>query len=198
MKLAYPMANLEPGDHLCCLYQTEEEHRAVLTPFLRQGLERDEKVLYILDAHTPEAILGYLRDDGLDVEPYLSRGQLAIVTRGDSYMREGVIDPERMIELRWAETEQAVAEGYQALRVTGEMTWALRGLPASEVLIEYEARLRYSRSERAINPLRIKEEAKDGAMGISTTNQRYWHRLALERRVPGHDRAGQDPGVLAA
>ena len=22
--------NLKPGDHLCCLYETEEEHRAVL------------------------------------------------------------------------------------------------------------------------------------------------------------------------
>ncbi len=29
------IADLKPGDHLCCLYNTEEEHRAVLTPFLR-------------------------------------------------------------------------------------------------------------------------------------------------------------------
>ncbi len=141
MKSAHTIANLEPGDHLCCLYETEEEHRAVLTPFLRQGLERDEKVLYILDAHTAEDILEYFRDDGLDVEPYLSRGQLAILTPDDTYMREGVFDPEGMIELLRAETEQAVADGYQAMRVTGETTWALRGLPGSERLIEYEARL---------------------------------------------------------
>jgi len=135
------IADLKPGDHLCCLYETEEEHRAVLAPFLRQGLERGEKVVYIIDAHTAGTVLGYLREDGLDVEPYLARGQLSILTVGDAYMREGVFDPDGMVALLQAETERALAEGYSALRVTGEMSWALRGLPGSERLIEYETRL---------------------------------------------------------
>lgn len=42
----------EPGDHLCCLYRTEEERRSLLTPFLRAGLEGCEKVLYVLDTST--------------------------------------------------------------------------------------------------------------------------------------------------
>jgi len=135
------IADLGPGDHLCCLYETEEEHRAVLTPFLRQGLERGEKVVYFVDAHTAETILGYLRDDGLDLEPHLTSGQLAILTRDDAYLREGIFDPEAMITLLRSETGQALAEGYPALRVTSEMTWTLRGLPGSDRLIEYEARL---------------------------------------------------------
>ena len=137
----HTVADLRAGDHLCYLYGTEEEHRAVLTPFLRQGLERGEKVVYIVDARTAKTIRGYLQDNGLGVEPYLARGQLVILTRDDAYMREGVFDPEGMIALLRAETEQALAEGYPALRVTGEMTWALRGLPGSERLIEYEAKL---------------------------------------------------------
>ena len=135
------IADLEPGDHLCCIYETDAEHRQVVTPFLRQGLERGEKVMYVVDARTAETILGYLRDDGLDVAPYLARGQLAILTRDETYMRNGVFDPQGMIALLRSETAQALAEGYPALRLTGEMTWALRGLPGSEQLIEYEARL---------------------------------------------------------
>ncbi|MHC4861543.1 MAG: MEDS domain-containing protein, partial [Planctomycetota bacterium] len=65
-----PFEEIEPGDHLCCLYGTDEEHRAVLTPFLRQGLERGEKVVYIVDERAAEKILGYLRADGLDPAPY--------------------------------------------------------------------------------------------------------------------------------
>jgi len=136
------IADLKPGDHLCCIYETEKEHRVVLTPFLRQGLERGEKVLYIVDARTTKAILGYLQDGGLDAEPYLADGQLAILTRDDTYMPEGIFDPERMVALLRAEAERALDEGYPALRVTGEMTWALRGLPSSEWLIEYETRLK--------------------------------------------------------
>jgi len=131
------MADLKPGEHLCCIYETEEEHRVVLTPFLRRGLERGEKALHIVDARTTEAILGYLQDGGLDVEPYLASGQLAILIRDDTYIREGVFDPERMVALLRAETERTLDESYPALRVTGEMTWALRGLPGSEWLIEY-------------------------------------------------------------
>jgi len=135
------IADLKPGDHLCCIYETEEEHRAVLTPFLRQGLERGEKVIYIADERIAEAVLDYLRDDGLDPQPYLERGQLIILTRDDAYLRDGFFDPDGMIALLREETERALAEGYAALRVTGEMTWALRGLPGSGRLIDYEAKL---------------------------------------------------------
>ena len=135
------LAELKPGDHLCCLYRTEEEHRALLTPFLRQGLEQGERVIYIVDARTEEIINGYLQDNGIAVYPYCASGQLKILTVDDAYMREGVFDPDGMIQLLRREMESALAEGYKALRVTGEMSWALRELSGSGRLIEYEAKL---------------------------------------------------------
>ena len=135
------VSHLQPGDHLCCIYETDEEHRALLTPYLRQGLERNEKVVYIVDARTAETVLGYLREDGLEPRPYLDKGQLVILTVSDAYMREGAFIPDRMISFLRQETDRAVAEGYGALRVTGEMSWALRGLPGSHRLIEYESKL---------------------------------------------------------
>ena len=134
------LAELEPGDHLCCIYETEEEHRSLVTPFLRHGLEKGQKTIYIVDARTAETVIGYLRDDGVKVEPYLEKGQFVIIGVKDAYMKEGVFDPDGMIELLRSETELALAEGYEALRVTGEMTWALHGLPGSE---------RYSNTRRS-------------------------------------------------
>jgi DNA-binding CsgD family transcriptional regulator len=135
------ISQLRPGDHACCFYETAEKQREVLTPFLRQGLERGSKVVYILDDSTAAAILAYLRRDGLDVEPYLARGQMVFLTIAETYMQAGVFDPETMIALLQAQTDQALAEGYPAVRITGEMGWTLRGLPGSERLIEYEAKL---------------------------------------------------------
>ena len=137
----HTLADLRPGHHLCCLYETEEEHRGLLTPFLRSGLERGEKVVYIVDAHTADTVLGYLRDDGVDPEPYVASGQLSILAAEGVYTRDGPFDPDAMIALLRSETERALAQGYTALRATAEMTWALRGLPGSERLIEYEAKL---------------------------------------------------------
>ncbi|WP_287152522.1 MEDS domain-containing protein [Candidatus Solincola tengchongensis] len=132
---------MEPGDHLCCIYRSEEEHRSLLAPFLRRGLERGQKVLYIADAHTASNILAYLHVDGLDAAPFLERGQLVILASDEAYTEGGSFDPDRMIELLRGETERALMEGYRALRVSGEMSWALKGIPGSERLIEYEAKL---------------------------------------------------------
>jgi signal transduction histidine kinase len=58
-------------------------------------------------------------------------------------VQDGIFNPDKMIDLLQAETDKALAEGYAALRVTGEMTWALRDLPGSERLIEYETKLNF-------------------------------------------------------
>lgn len=137
------LSELKPGDHLCCIYETEEEHRALLTPFLRQGLERNEKVLYAVDARTPEMILDYLRKDGLAVEPFIKSGQLCFLSIEDAYLRGGAFDPDEMIRFLESETRRALEDGYSALRASGETTWALKGLPGSERLIEYEAKLNH-------------------------------------------------------
>ncbi|MFP4036240.1 MAG: MEDS domain-containing protein, partial [Desulfobacteraceae bacterium] len=132
---------LKPGDHLCCIYETEEQHRDLLTPFLNQGLIQQEKVFYIINHHSSGDILDYLRSAGLKVEPYLEAGQLRILAPEDTYLRNRVFDPHEIIALLETNTKQALAEGWAGLRVTGEMTWALQGMPGSDRLIEYGAEL---------------------------------------------------------
>lgn len=140
-KLEQRLKGLKPGDHLCCIYETDEEHRAVLTPFMTQGLEAGEKVAYILDVRTAEDVLGYFQEGGMEVAGYLRTGQLTLISAAESYTREPVFDPDRMISFLADETERALAQGYSALRVTGELTWALKGFPGSDRLNEYEAKL---------------------------------------------------------
>ena len=135
------LSDLEPGDHSCWIYKTDEDHRPLLTSFIREGLERSEKVLYIVDVSTADQVLDYLRDDGVEVGVYVERGQLEILTADETCMREGAFDPDGMIALLKHEMDRALGKGYSPLRVSGEMTWALRGLPGSQCLVEYEAKL---------------------------------------------------------
>jgi len=129
------------GQHLCFFYDTEEEHRAFVTPFLRTGLERNEKVLYAAHAHTPQFVLRCLEEDGLETAPYIARGQLVVLPAATAYLPEGVFDPQRMIAIIRAETARALHGGYSGLRVTGEATWVLDKPPRSQHLTEYEAKL---------------------------------------------------------
>ncbi|MFP4393186.1 MAG: MEDS domain-containing protein [Desulfohalobiaceae bacterium] len=137
------LLDLSPGDHLCCMYMTEAEHQEVLVPFIRDGLQQSHRVIYIVDARTAETVLGYLRQEGLDPEQDQRSGSLIISSSQDTYLRNGSFDPDSMLSLLHKEVQQAEKEGFQALRVTGEMSWALRGLPGSERLMEYEAKLNH-------------------------------------------------------
>jgi len=135
------ITELKHGDHICGIYDTDEEHRNVIVPFLRKGLEQNEKLLYILDTRTKDDVITYLKNDDVDVEHYLSNGQLNFLTFADTYVKGGAFDPDRMVSLTSHETQKALDEGYSALRVTSEMSWALRGYPGSERLLEYEIKV---------------------------------------------------------
>ncbi|MBN1504385.1 MAG: MEDS domain-containing protein [Candidatus Eisenbacteria bacterium] len=135
------IGDLRLGNHATFLYQNEPEHRNVMTRFVRQGLERGEKVIYVADSHTPETVSNYLRSERVDVDSHLDRRRLVFLTSSETYLRRGVFDSERMRAMIVGEAERALAEGFAGLRGTGEMTWA-RGSPGgSEKLIEYERAL---------------------------------------------------------
>lgn len=132
---------LKPGDHLCCLYETDEEYRSVLIPLLRPGLEQGEKVICIVEPCNVVILSDYLRNAGCDVESLRDCGQLRIMPYTDLLSEKDAFDPDAMIERLRVEAEQAIALGYTALRLTVEMTWVLRDFSGSDRLIEYEARL---------------------------------------------------------
>jgi PAS domain S-box-containing protein len=135
------ISQLQPGEHLCCFYQSEHEHQAIVTAFVCEGFRRGEKCIYIADVHTQNLILDCLWTAGIAVDAYLTSGQLCVMSANDTYLQGGRFQPCAMIDLLKRETEQALAEGYAGLRATGEMTWAQRGLPGCGRLIEYEVQL---------------------------------------------------------
>jgi diguanylate cyclase (GGDEF)-like protein/PAS domain S-box-containing protein len=139
--LRQALESLSPHDHLCLIYETPEEWKNAVIPFIRIGIERGEKCIYVVDAHTAKEVQQYLKQEGIDVTKAEKSGQLTILHESEAYTKEGSFDPDRMIQFLISETRKAISEGYPALRVTGEMTWMLKGLPGSEKIIEYEAKL---------------------------------------------------------
>lgn len=130
-----------PHDHLCLIYDTPEEQFAAAVPFIRIGIERGEKCVYVADENTPAAILDAMRADGIDTDAALASGALTILTRNEAYLKNGAFDPEWMIGFLRGAIETAEAQGYTSFRVTGETTWALLPPDNLDPLIEYECRL---------------------------------------------------------
>jgi PAS domain S-box-containing protein len=117
------------------------EHRALITPYIRGGLDAGQRVLYIFDDHTPETIGGYLRDDGVDVDACVAKGGLIFRSAVDVFLADGEFDSGAAMSFIRAEASRAAADGYSALRVTEEMTWILRLPPGSSEVLEYGSAL---------------------------------------------------------
>jgi hypothetical protein len=128
-------------DHVCFLFSTEEEHRSSVSDFIRLGLERNEKVFCVLDAHLPEVIDGYLLCHALDFHNLLRTAQLQVARFVETAFCERSFDPERMIQWLSEEAEFALAQGWSGLRVTIEMSWLQRKSPGVDRLLEFERKL---------------------------------------------------------
>ncbi len=132
---------MEAHDHLCLIFDTHEEQFAAVVPFIRSGLEHGERCLYVVDETGIGEVIERLRHGGVEVHEALKSGALELVTSRDAYLSGDCFDPDRMIALLHDKTEGALRRGFMALRVTGEMTWALKDAPGCDRLIEYEAKL---------------------------------------------------------
>ena len=135
------LEQLAPHDHLCSIYESPEEHLAVAIPFIRIGLDRGEKSIYIADDGTEAAVRDAMSAAGIDVERAIATGSLVLEKKEAAYLKHGSFDPQWMFTF-WAEaTADAMRHGFSALRATGETEWVARGAPGLERWIEYESRL---------------------------------------------------------
>lgn len=140
-KFVEALARLRIHEHLCLIYETREEQFAAVIPFVRFGLDRGEKCLYVADENTPADVIAAMREGGIDTGKALGSGALRVVTKKEAYLRPGYFDPDLMIRFLAEEVRTAKEEGFSALRVTGEMTWALDGATDIHRLPEYETKL---------------------------------------------------------
>jgi two-component system, chemotaxis family, sensor kinase Cph1 len=141
-RLAELAAKLGLHEHLCLIYDTQEEQFAAALPYLRAGLERGEKCLYIVDETTASAVLDALRKGGTDIDHYLRRGALTIVDKNEAYLKTGRFDPDLMIRFWTEAVSEAGAAKFSGLRtLVAEMTWALGSGEGADRLIEYESKL---------------------------------------------------------
>jgi signal transduction histidine kinase len=141
-RLSELAGDLGPNEHLCLIYNTQEEQFAAALPFLRVGLERRERCLYVADENRADAVLEALHKSGTDVDRYLRSGQIIITGKQETYVKQGSFDPDWMIRFMSQITEKTSDGKFSGLRtILAEMTWALDEDVAPESLIEYEAKL---------------------------------------------------------
>ena len=131
------------GDHVSLMYTNEQELWQKVLPFLREGLQQNQRIVYVTD-ETSEAELKaamFQFDQELFGEAF-KRGAVVVYSSKDTYYKTGEFDPEGMYVLLAKMEQEALSGGYEGVRGCGEMTWMFRDVPGSEKLVEYEENLK--------------------------------------------------------
>ncbi|HWM89396.1 MAG TPA: MEDS domain-containing protein [Thermoanaerobaculia bacterium] len=138
------IGRLRQGDHLCLIYDSAAEKLAALVPFLRTGLSRGERALFLGRASSCHGMGGIeraLESEGIPVGSEIDRGALVLLDDRDSWLDRGRFDPNLFKDLLRRAEQQAMDDGFSGLRATWDVTWLLEGVPGADRWIELEAGL---------------------------------------------------------
>ena len=70
----------------------------------------------------------------------MRRNQLRVVASEETYLKDGCFESERMFNMLEGVLKDATAN-FGRVRTCGDMTWALRDMPGTDELMEYESRV---------------------------------------------------------
>ena len=129
------------GDHAALFYQTKDDQLACALPYIAIGLKRNERCVYIAVDNSVSEIARGLERIGVNVLEDQGKDALRIVTKNDTYLRHGLFEPDKMIQDFHAEVKRVIEDGFEGLRASGEMSWALDLPSAMARVIEYEEKL---------------------------------------------------------
>lgn len=130
------------NDHLALIYENRDEQFTAAIPYIRQGLERGERCVYITNENSRETVIEAMRSGGVDVDETLESGALSIHDEQDTYLRNGSFEAEDTLAFLDAAIAEA-AEDYEALRVTGEMSFILDDDAPVDDLLKCESKANY-------------------------------------------------------
>ena len=145
---AWSAVPVRRGEHACSRLVDPEDRERLSVAFIREGLRRGDKVVYICDHEDVDAVIGRLEALDPGLVSAMARGQFEVRRASEVYIPDGSFDPNRMVGLVRRDYESALADGYAGLSMTGEVPEAVCQAQGGRQVSLYEARLRRDRQEQ--------------------------------------------------
>jgi DNA-binding CsgD family transcriptional regulator len=112
------------GAHLCIFYETRADLLAICVGYFEAGLEGNESCVWaVSDPITVDDALSALRAGIGNFDQYLAAGQIEIFPGSEWYLAGGAFDMQKITGGWWAKLDDALARGFDGLRVSGNAFW---------------------------------------------------------------------------
>ena len=165
------IAGIEPGDHVCVSFGSDDEQRSIVGRFASEAVARGDRLVYHTHLSDETTVRRYLDEAGVDATAGLALGQIQIKPIEHAV---DTLDPERVIADLQAERRAALRDGYGALAHLAEMSWTLDRPADAELVLHYE---------REVNRV----FAAADIAGICQYDRRLFPQELLERLIATHE-----------
>ncbi|MFD1605431.1 MEDS domain-containing protein [Flavobacterium artemisiae] len=137
--------------HICGFFDSKEQQYEVIVAYILEGLQANDKVINILEVNRHGEHCRCLAENGISIAEKLASGQLEVLASENTYVKDGKFAAERMYQMLEQNLLSASRAGYESVRACGDMVWALKNLPGTDELLEYEASLNLLTPKHAVS-----------------------------------------------
>ncbi len=135
----YSISDLSPGDHICCLYDNEDQLWQPLIPFFKHALVSYHKIIYIADYASFDFFVKYFQKTDIKIADLIAQGQLTFLSYQNTYLSHASFSASYMLNF-WQETIKiSLDQGYSAVRIISKMDWILGNRVLIQSMLEYES-----------------------------------------------------------
>jgi hypothetical protein len=131
---------IPPGSHICQLYSKVTEIPGVTARLMRVGLSLSEKCMFSAAPAQIKEFREELQKLQIDVDAAIEAGQLLLYEDREMFLANGKrFDPYFLLSSHQTFIAQALREGWQAVRISIDMTWLTKDIATPEQILKYEA-----------------------------------------------------------
>src|SRR5260221_1100629 len=131
---------IPPGSHICQLYSKVNEIPGVTARLMLVGLTVSETCLFAARQAQVKELREELQKLQIDVTGVIEAGQLVLHEERELFLAKGKrFDPYFFLSSHQTFIAQALREGWQAVRISIDMTWLTKDIATPEQILKYEA-----------------------------------------------------------
>src|ERR1700691_5891758 len=127
--------------HVCAFFNNDDEEYRVLLPFIKEGIERGDKAVHVVNPQQRPDHLQRLAAAGIDAAAAEASGQFELKINTEAYLRDGRFDQDRMLDAFEQLASGNAKGGFPLSRICCRMDWAVEDRSYVDDLIEFESRV---------------------------------------------------------
>jgi hypothetical protein len=137
------LAGSQLGDvrHVCAFFNNADEEYRVLLPFIKEGFERGDKAVHVVNPNQRHDHLQRLTAAGIDTAAAEQSGQFELKINTEAYIRDGRFDQDRMLAAFEQMASGNAPGGFPLSRICCRMDWAVGERSYVDDVVEFESRV---------------------------------------------------------